>query len=148
MEKVECHKPHTKHFSKSQGRIQGGAMGPGSPHWCAWPRVHYACAATKYHVMSKQRQLTTWLNTREGEPPAKHGRQDSENYAKAVSDSSVTLDSTLLSSSSDASSCFDPGRLSSSGSHINRLESCSKPYDIGRITEFARDLNRKTCLVS
>ena len=66
-------------------------------------------------------------------------------HAKAASDPSATLDSTLLSSSSDAPtrSCFDPGRLSlSSGSHIarSRLESYSKPYDIGRIAKFARDL--------
>ena len=43
--------------------------------------------------MSKQRRFTAWLNTREGEPPAKHGRQDTENDAEAVSDSSATLDS-------------------------------------------------------
>ena len=59
--------------------------------------------------MSKQRRLTAWLNTREGEPPAKHGRQDTENDAEAVSDSSATLDSTLLSSSSDASALRSGG---------------------------------------
>ena len=98
-----------------------------------------------YEHMSKQRRLTAWLKPWEGEPPAKRGRQDTESDAKAASDPSATLDSTLLSSSSDAPtrSCFDPGRLSlSSGSHIarSRLESYSKPYDIGRIAEFARDL--------
>ena len=63
-----------------------------------------------------------------------------------MSDSSATLDSASLSSSSNAPtrSCFDPGRLAlSSGSHISRsrLESYSKPYDIGTIAEFARYLN-------
>ena len=58
--------------------------------------------------MSKQRRLTAWLNAREGEPPAKHGRQDTENDAEAVSDSSATVDCTLLSSSSDASAGRKP----------------------------------------
>ena len=98
--------------------------------------------------MLKQRRLTAWLKPWEGEPPAKHGRQDTESDAEAASNPSATLDSALLVSSSDAPtrSCFDPGRLSlSSGSHSARsgLESYSKPYDIGRITEFARDLNRE-----
>ena len=83
-----------------------------------------------------------------GEPPAKCGRQpqDTESDAEAMGDSSATLDSASLSSSSNAPtrSCFDPGRLSlSSGSRISpsRLESYSKPYDIGTIAEFARYLN-------
>ena len=91
--------------------------------------------------MSKQRRLTAWLRTREGEPPAKCGRQpqDTESDAEAMSDSSATLDSASLLSSSNAPtrSYFDPGRLSlSSGSHISRirLESYSKPYDIGDLT--------------
>ena len=101
-----------------------------------------------YTSMLKQRRLTAWLKPWEGEPPAKHGRQDTESDSEAASDPSATLDSALLSSLSDAPtrSCFDPGRLSlSSGSHIarSRLESYSKPYDIGRIAEFARDLNRE-----
>ena len=95
--------------------------------------------------MTKQRRLTAWRKPWEGEPPAKRGRQDTESDAEAASDPSATLDSALLSSS-PTRSCFDPGRLSlSSGSHIarSRLESYSKPYDIGRIAEFARDLNRE-----
>ena len=99
--------------------------------------------------MLKQRRLTAWLRTKKGEPPAKYGRQpqDTESDAEAMSDSSATLDSTSLSSSSNAPTrtCFDPGTLSlSSGSHISRtrLESYSKPYDIGTIEEFARYLNR------
>ena len=75
-------------------------------------------------------RLIAWLRTREGEPPAKCGRQpqDSESDAEAMSDSSATLDSASLSSSANTPtrSCFDPGRLSlSSGSHIShsRLES-------------------------
>ena len=100
--------------------------------------------------MLKQRRLTAWLRTKKGEPPAKRGRQpqDTESDAEAMSDSSATLDSTSLSSSSNAPtrSCFDPGMLSlSSGSHISRirLESYSKLYDIGTIAEFARYLNRQ-----
>ena len=88
--------------------------------------------------MSKQRRLTAWLKPWEGEPPAKCDRQDTESNAEAASDPSATLDSALLSSSSDAPtrSCFDPGRSLSSGSHIarSRLESFSKPYDIGRMS--------------
>ena len=87
------------------------------------------------------RRLTAWLRTREGEPSAKCGRQpqDTESDAEAMSDSSATLDSASLLSSSNAPtrSYFDPGRLSlSSGSHISRirLESYSKPYDIGDLT--------------
>ena len=80
--------------------------------------------------MSKQWRLTSWLKTREGEPPAKHGRQDTENSAKGA-----TLDPASLSSSSDAHSCFDPGRLSTSNVE---LQSYSKPYDIGNIAPFAR----------
>ena len=98
--------------------------------------------------MSKQRRLTAWLRTREGEPPAKCGRQphDTESDAEVMSDSSATLDSASLSSSSNAPtrSCFDPRRLSlSSGSHISRrrLQSYSKHYNIGTIAEFARYLN-------
>ena len=52
----------------------------------------------------RSRRLTAWLRTREGEPPAKCGRQpqDTESDAEAtcMSDSSVTLDSASLSSSS------------------------------------------------
>ena len=83
-------------------------MGPGPPppppppHWRAWPRVHYACAATECS--------SGWLlDTREEEPPAKYGRQDIENDTEAVSDSSATLDSTLLSSSPDASALRSGG---------------------------------------
>ena len=54
--------------------------------------------------MLKQRRLTAWLRTKKGEPPAKRGRQpqDTESDAEAMSDSSATLDSTSLSSSSNA----------------------------------------------
>ena len=48
----------------------------------AWPCVHYACAATAWSV-TKQRRFTAGLNTREGEPPAKHGRQDTENDCRS-----------------------------------------------------------------
>ena len=105
------------HASKSsQGWIQGGAHGacppsppppPPSIDCRAWPITH---ARPRSPSVSKQRRLTAWLNTREGEPPAKHGRQDTENNAEAVSDSSGTLDSTLtLSSSSDASALRSGG---------------------------------------
>ena len=47
-------------------------------------RVHYAYAAMECHVMSKKRRSTAWLNTREGEPPAKHSRQDTENTFQTV----------------------------------------------------------------
>ena len=89
--------------------------------------------------MSKQRRLTFWLKTREGEPPAKHGRQDTENSAEG--DSPATVDSASLSSSSDAhGSCFDPGRLSTSNV---ALQSYSKPYDIGNIVHYSQDLNKE-----
>ena len=89
--------------------------------------------------MSKQRRLTSWLKTREGEPPAKHGRQDTKNSAEG--DSPATVDSASLSSSSDAhSSCFDPGRLSTSNV---ALQSYSKPYDIGNIVHYSQDLNKE-----
>ena len=101
--------------ARCRGGSKGGPTGPGPPppHW---RRVHYACAATARSV-SKQRRLTAWLNTREGEPPAKHGRQDTENDTEAVSNSSGTLDSTLLSSSSDASALRSRGRTPPSRTH-------------------------------
>ena len=54
--------------------------------------------------MSKQRRLTAWLRMREGEPPTKCGRQpqDTESDAEAMSDTSATLDSVSMSSSSNA----------------------------------------------
>ena len=44
--------------------------------------------------MLMQRQLTAWLRMREGEPPAKYGKQpqDAESNAEAMSDFSATLD--------------------------------------------------------
>ena len=90
-------------------------------------------------IMSKQRQLTAWLKPREGEPPAKRGRQDTDSDAEAASGPSP-----LLSSFSDplTMSClnFDPRKLSLSSDTRSPLQSCSKP---GRIAEFACGLNRK-----
>ena len=48
-------------------------MGPGlPPRFVTIP----GCVADDAVIMSKLRWLTTWLQTKEEEPPAKRGRQD------------------------------------------------------------------------
>ena len=98
-------------------------------------------------IMSKQRQLTAWLKPREGEPPAKRGRQDTDSDAEAASGPSP-----LLSSFSDplTMSClnFDPRKLSLSSDTRSPLQSCSKPTTLVESQNLPAVLTGKTCLVS
>ena len=134
-----------------RGGFKGGPTGPGPPPPIPPPTVLYACAMT-LAVMAKkqQKRLTAWLSV--DEEPAKRTRQDDN---RAVEDAPLVAGggdeasvSPALTSDSNTCSRFDPSSLTlpnsdGPGNSSTRLTLCSKPYDIGIVGGFSRELTRE-----
>ena len=110
------------------------------------------CMCSRKVMAAKQRQclLTTWVRRREQDPLMSN---DSDDDLASIPKRSCSVQSDSGDEDQQAESQRDTGimitgtrydpRLVQRDRSDTRFESCSQPYDIGVIAEFARHLNRE-----